>query len=103
MATAAGRGFLRRCRLPRRGCRDTQGTRSEPWAALWKLPKGAGVPCGAQQLRGVRMRHCPRPLGAVAKMNAGGVSFSHPQKSQSEVKPCLGPWGDPRGGEGSGG
>ncbi|CAN0549681.1 unnamed protein product [Rangifer tarandus platyrhynchus] len=100
MATAAGRGFLRCCRLPRRGCRDTQGTHNELWAALWKLPKGAGVPCGAQQLCGGRMLHCPWPLGAVAKMNAG-VSFSHPQKSQSEVKPCLGPWGDPGGGEGS--
>lgn len=44
MLTAVGRSFLRCCRLPSRGCRDTQGTRRELWAALWKLPKGVGSP-----------------------------------------------------------
>lgn len=44
MVTAVGRSFLRCCRLPSRGCRDTQGTRRELWATLWKLPKGVGSP-----------------------------------------------------------
>lgn len=42
--TMVGRSLLRCSRLPLRGCRDTQGTRRELWAALWKLPKGVGAP-----------------------------------------------------------